>query len=55
MLHINKIRENKESYIALLKVKNIDATDLKLSNASIKFINIKRLGNINFRFLEGSY
>jgi len=28
MLHINKIRENKASYIALLKVKNIDATDL---------------------------
>jgi seryl-tRNA synthetase len=28
MLHINKIRENKESYIALLKVKNMDATDL---------------------------
>ena len=28
MLHINKIRENQESYIALLKVKNMDATDL---------------------------
>ena len=28
MLHINKIRENKEAYIALLKVKNMDATDL---------------------------
>ena len=28
MLHINKIRENKDSYIALLKVKNIDASDL---------------------------
>jgi len=28
MLHINKIRENKENYITLLKVKNIDATDL---------------------------
>ncbi len=28
MLHIKKIRENKESYIALLKVKNMDATDL---------------------------
>tara|TARA_B110000261_G_scaffold127967_1_gene143237 strand:- start:12 stop:1277 length:1266 start_codon:yes stop_codon:yes gene_type:complete len=28
MLHINKIRENKDSYIALLKLKNIDATDL---------------------------
>ena len=28
MLHINKIRENKESYIALLKVKNMVATDL---------------------------
>jgi len=28
MLHINKIRENKESFITLLKVKNIDATDL---------------------------
>jgi len=28
MLHINKIRENQESYIVLLKVKNMDATDL---------------------------
>jgi seryl-tRNA synthetase len=28
MLHINKIRENKENYITLLKVKNMDATDL---------------------------
>ncbi|MBC8474372.1 MAG: serine--tRNA ligase [Cryomorphaceae bacterium] len=28
MLHINKIRENKEDYIALLKVKNMDATEL---------------------------
>ena len=28
MLHINKIRENKDSYITLLKLKNIDATDL---------------------------
>jgi seryl-tRNA synthetase len=28
MLHINKIRENKEVYIALLKVKNVEATDL---------------------------
>ena len=28
MLHINKIRENKESYITLLKLKNLDATDL---------------------------
>ena len=28
MLHINKIRENKENYIALLKIKNMDATDL---------------------------
>ena len=28
MLHINKIKENKEEYIALLKVKNIDATEL---------------------------
>ncbi len=28
MLHINKIRENKDSYIALLKVKNLDATVL---------------------------
>ena len=28
MLHINKIRENKDSYIALLKVKNMDASDL---------------------------
>jgi len=28
MLHINKIRENEESYIALLKLKNMDATDL---------------------------
>ena len=28
MLHINNIRENKEAYIALLKIKNIDATEL---------------------------
>jgi len=28
MLHINKIRENKDSYIALLKLKNIDVTNL---------------------------
>lgn len=28
MLHINKIRENKEIYIALLKVKNMDAAEL---------------------------
>ena len=28
MLHINKIKENKENYIALLKIKNMDATDL---------------------------
>ena len=28
MLHINNIRENKDSYITLLKVKNIDATGL---------------------------
>ena len=35
MLHINKIRENKESFIALLKVKNIDATDL-ITNAIAK-------------------
>jgi seryl-tRNA synthetase len=28
MLHINKIRENKESYITLLKLKNLDANDL---------------------------
>ncbi|MDA0682013.1 MAG: serine--tRNA ligase [Bacteroidetes bacterium] len=28
MLHINKIRENKEAYITLLKVKNMDATEL---------------------------
>ena len=28
MLHINKIRENKENYITLLKLKNMDATDL---------------------------
>ena len=28
MLHINKIRENKENYIALLKIKNMDASDL---------------------------
>jgi len=28
MLHINKIRENKEKFIALLKIKNIDAADL---------------------------
>ena len=35
MLHINKIRDNKESFIALLKVKNIDATDL-MTNAIAK-------------------
>ena len=28
MLHINKIRENKDSYITLLKLKNMDATEL---------------------------
>ena len=28
MLHINKIRENKENYITLLKLKNVDATNL---------------------------
>ena len=28
MLHINKIRENQESYLALLKIKNIDAAKL---------------------------
>ncbi len=28
MLHINKIRENKQTYIDLLKIKNIDVTDL---------------------------
>ena len=28
MLHINKIRENQESYLALLKIKNIDARKL---------------------------
>ena len=28
MLHINNIRENKDSYIALLKLKNMDTTDL---------------------------
>ena len=28
MLHINKIRENKDSYIKLLKIKNFDATKL---------------------------
>ena len=28
MLHINKIRENKEAYITLLKIKNVDATEL---------------------------
>ena len=28
MLHINKIRENREKFIDLLKIKNIDATDL---------------------------
>jgi len=28
MLHINKIRENKENYITLLKLKNMDATEL---------------------------
>ena len=35
MLHINKIRENKDSFITLLKVKNIDATDL-MTNAIAK-------------------
>ena len=35
MLHINKIRDNQESFIALLKVKNIDATDL-ITNAIVK-------------------
>jgi seryl-tRNA synthetase len=35
MLHINKLRENKDSYIALLKIKNIDATDL-ITNAIAK-------------------
>ena len=28
MLHINKIRDNKEAYITLLKLKNVDATEL---------------------------
>ena len=28
MLHISKIRENKEEYISLIKIKNIDVTDL---------------------------
>ena len=28
MLHINKIRENRDNYVALLKLKNIDASDL---------------------------
>jgi len=28
MLHINKIRENRDTYVALLKLKNIDASDL---------------------------
>ena len=28
MLHINKIRDNKKSFITLLKIKNIDAADL---------------------------
>ena len=28
MLHINKIRENKDSFIKLLKIKNFDATEL---------------------------
>ena len=28
MLHLNKIRDNKELYISLLKVKNIDVTPL---------------------------
>ena len=28
MLHINKIRDNKEAYITLLKIKNVDATEL---------------------------
>ena len=35
MLHINKIRENKENYIELLKIKNIDASDL-IANAIAK-------------------
>ena len=35
MLHINKIRDNKEIFITLLKVKNIDATDL-ITNAIAK-------------------
>ena len=35
MLHINKIRENKENFIALLKIKNIDAADL-ITNAITK-------------------
>ena len=28
MLHINKIRENRDSYIELLKIKNFDASTL---------------------------
>jgi seryl-tRNA synthetase len=28
MLHINKIRDNKEAYITLLKIKNVDVTEL---------------------------
>ena len=35
MLHINKIKENKENYIELLKIKNIDAFDL-IANAIAK-------------------
>ena len=35
MLHIHKIRENKEVYIALLKLKNMDATELLNSVLSL--------------------
>ena len=35
MLQINKIRQNKEDYITLLKIKNMDAADL-ITNAISK-------------------
>ena len=41
MLHINKIRENRESYLALLKIKNIDAT--KLFNSVIEKDNERKV------------
>ena len=34
MLHITNIRENKENFITLLKIKNIDAADLVISAIS---------------------